>query len=708
MKILKIAVSKSLESYAPMQWPTIELTSKLNGAELAAIVISSENQLEYHIAKTLQQKSMLPIPIVQVDLQQPAKEITTAIDQAAQSYERRMVPRFLTDLVDFAQQRPISFTTPGHHNGRYNEKHPAGVIFNRFFGKNLLYADTSDTVAELGDTMTHAGSPLEAEQKTAEVYHADKAYFCPNGTTGSNDICASAVLRPGDLVLFDRNNHKSLYNGALIMNGAQPVYIPTDRNALGLIGEMDPRFLTEDRLRKEAAKVDPQKAQQKRPFRMAVIQAETYDGVFYNAQWMLKRIGKLCDYVLFDCAWGGFEQFIAMMNPLSPLSQQLGPEDPGILVTESLHKQQTGMGSASQILKKDSHIKGQDRYVDHKHFNNAYLKYVTSSYNYPLYASMTVNPYMAGGQWNYAWWDEILKRGIEWRKRLIRESKLFRPLVPIKVDGRKWEDIPTDELSKNLNYWKLSTDSFWHGFKHAAREEAIIDPLKLTIVTPGIDVENEKYTDSGIPGAVVAEFLTEHRILKAKADLNSLLFLLTPGDTTSDLDDLMTALLEFEQLYLSNAPLEKVLPVLANEYSERYQGYTIKQLCDEMHAYYRDHQTFTLQQELFEKDQMQQYPMTPFDADLAFRHNHSELCDLEEVEGRIALEGALPYPPGVFIVAPGERWRKVDCDYFKTLVGAMERFDGFVPEIQGVYYQKDENGKIHVQCEVLKEKPDIK
>ena len=703
MKILKIAAPKSLMQYVSKQWPVVELASTLKGAELAAMVVSAESEDEMRLATAVQAKSMLDIPVVKVDITQSAVDITREIDAAALQYEKKMVPRFLTDLVEFADRRPISFTTPGHHNGRYNENHPAGVVFNRFFGENMLYADTSDTVAELGDTMTHAGSPLEAEQKTAEVYHADKAYFCPNGTTGSNDICASAVLRPGDLVLFDRNNHKSLYNGALIMNGAKPVYIPTDRNALGLIGEMDPQFLTEERLRKEAAKVDPDKAAQKRPFRMAVIQAETYDGVFYNAKWMLERIGKLCDYVLFDCAWGGFEQFIEMMKPLSPLAQDLGPDDPGILVTESLHKQQTGMGSASQILKKDAHIKGQKRYVDHKHFNNAYLKYVTSSYNYPLYASMTVNPYIASGKSNLAWWNDILKRGIEWRKKLLRESKLFRPLVPQTIDGRNWEEIPTDELASDLKYWQLSSESNWHGFKRAVSGEAIIDPLKLTVMTPGIDVKHEEYTEKGIPGAVVAEFLTEHRILKAKADLNSLLFLLTPGDTPSDLDALMTALLEFERLYLNDASLEQVLPKLAQEYADRYQGYTIQQLCDEMHAYYRAHQTFKLQQALFEKPNMQDYEMQPADADLAFRHNESELCDLEEVEGRIAMEGALPYPPGVFIVAPGERWQKVDCDYFKTLVGAMERFDGFVPEIQGVYYQKDDHGKIHVQCEVLKE-----
>lgn len=703
MKYLKIAAPKNLMKYIPEEWISVTLDSKLNGAELAAIVIDKNSIDEDKTATKIREDSALDIPIVVVDVVKESDKISEEIKKCASEYEKRMIPRFLTDLINFADKRPVSFTTPGHHNGRYNAKHPAGVVFNKFFGDNLLFADTSDTVAELGDTMTHAGSPLEAEQKAAEVYHADKVYFCPNGTTGSNDICASAILRPDDLVLFDRNNHKSLYNGALIMNGAKPVYIPTDRNPLGLIGEMDPSFLTEDRLRAEAAKVDPQKAKQKRPFRMAVIQAETYDGVFYNAAWLLKKIGSLCDYVLFDCAWGGFEQFVDLMNELSPLSQSYSAEDPGILVTQSLHKQQTGMGSASQILKKDAHIKGQDRYVDHKHFNNAYLKYVTSSYNYPLYASMTVNSYLASGRSNQKWWQQILIKGIEWRKQLIKNSKLFRPLVPIEVDGRLWEDIPTTELASDIKYWRLNPEDDWHGFKRIAKNEAIIDPLKLTVVTPGIDIAAATYEKEGIPGPIVAEFLTEHQILKAKADLNSLLFLLTPGDLDSDLDALLDAFMEFEELYEKDAPLDVVLPQLTKKYHRRYANYTIKKLCQEMHDYYKQNHTFELQQALFEKKDMQKYDLSPAVADLKFRYNQSELCNLENVEGRIAMEGALPYPPGVFIVAPGERWQKVDIAYFQTLVGAMEKFDGFVPEIQGVYYgDKDVNGKIHVQCEVLK------
>lgn len=695
MNFLKIATGNDVKINDAIEWSTVPFTMDIDVAELAAIVLNEHDTTAIGIAKDLQRTSGLGIPIIQIKTPEISeKDISAEVT----AYQEKMVPGFLTDLINFAKDRPISFTTPGHHNGQYYEKHPAGVVFNRFFGKNLMFADTSDTVDELGDTMTHGGTPLTAEQKAAKTYNADKVYFCTNGTTSANSICASALLAQDDLVLFDRNNHKSLYNSALVMSGAKPVYVPTDRNALGLIGEMNPEALGEANIRKEIAKVDPEKAQAKRPFRLAIVQLETYDGVFYDAKWMIDKIGKLCDYILFDCAWGGFEQFVPIMKRLSPLSLEYGPEDPGILVTQSLHKQQAGLAQTSQILKKDAHLKGQDRYVDHKHFNNAYLKFVTSSYSYPVYASLTVNAYLTAGQGNLNWWDETLRLGIEWRKELLKKSKLFRPFVP-----DNFADISTDELMSDSKYWEMNHGDKWHGFKEMADGQAMIDPSKITVITPGIDVENAQYQETGIPGPVVAEFLMEKRIIRAKDDLNSLLFLLTPGDTKEELDTLLDAFLEFERLYMEDAPLTEVLPRLAAQYPDRYNGYTLQKLCQEMHQYYRDNKTFTLQKELFAKTDMQDYTMTPAKADQLFMKNQSELVDLKDIKGRVAVEGALPYPPGVFIVAPGEKWADVDLKYFEDLVGAIERFPGFVPEIQGVYWNQKADGSISVQAEVLKQ-----
>ncbi len=698
MDFLKIAFGSGVNLSKIKNWESVPIDRVKNSAEIAAIVIQNKDPNAQKQAQALRDQSGFSIPIIEVDRQVSTADREKIVD-LAKNYEQKMVPGFLTDLINFAQAKPISFTTPGHHNGQYYDKHPAGVVFNKFFGKNLMFADTSDTVPQLGDTMTHAGTPLDAEKLAAKTYHADKVYFCTNGTTSANSICASALLSEGDLVLFDRNNHKSLYNSALVMSGAKPVYISTDRNALGLIGEMDPDFLTEDKIRAEVAKVDPEKAKAKRPFRLAIVQAETYDGVFYDAKWIVDRIGKLCDYILFDCAWGGFEEFVPIMRHLSPLLLNLGPDDPGILVTQSLHKQQAGMAQASQILKKDSHIKGQKRYVDHKHFNHAYLKFVTSSYAYPLYASLTVNSYVTAGEGNKKWWADTLRMGIEWRQKLLKQSKLFKPLVP-----DNFAEIPTADLMNEAKYWNMSQDDDWHGFRKMSSGEAMIDPLKITVKTPGIDVKNAKYEETGIPGAVVAEFLMENHIIRAKNDLNSLLFLLTPGDSQEELDTLLDAFLKFEKYYDEDALVKDVLPFLYQEYPERYHGYTLKQLCQKMHEYYKENKTFVLQQELFAKPNMQNYQMTPAEADQLFKKDQTELVDLEDVVGRTAAEGALPYPPGVFIVTPGEKWGEIDQKYFEVLAHAIEKFPGFVPEIQGVYLEPQEDGSIKVQAEVIKDR----
>ena len=685
-KILKIGTTSTTEEYVPLPWLASNVHSGITAAELAAFVLPKADEVAYQKTQELMAKDGLQVPVILVDAGESLskEELQNKVAQAAQQYEEENVPGFLRDLINFADEKPVSYTTPGHHNGQFYEKHPAGVVFKKFFGDNMLRADVSDTVAELGDTLTHGGTPLDSEQEAAQAFNADKVYYVTNGTTSSNTICANAVLSEGDLVLFDRNNHKSLYNSALIMTGAKPVYLPTSRNPLGLIGPVISNDLDEEKIRAEIAKVDPERAKAKRPFRMAVLQLETFDGVFYNAKWLLDKIGKLCDYVLFDCAWGGYEQFVNIMKQLSPLQYQYTDDDPGILVTQSIHKQQAGLAQTSQILKKDTHIKGQKRYVDHKHFNNAYLKYVTTSYSYPIYASLTVNTALAKGEAPKKWWEEAMKKGIRFRKTLNQKSKLFKTLNAQEINEKSEQ-----ELMDNLSYWKMEETDDWHGFKGIAKDEAIISPLKLTVVCPGINLATGKYEKTGIPGKVIGEYLTEKRVITCKSDLYSTLFLLTPGERDADLEALLTSFLEFEEYYLRDAPLEQVLPRLVKQNPERYQGYTIRQLCQEMHEYYAKNEIYKLQKELFLKKTFQDYKMTPAEADKLFMKNEGELVDLDEIEGRIALEGALPYPPGVFIVAPGERWQKIDVDYFKILMGAIDKFPGFDPEIQGVYLNKD-------------------
>lgn len=624
------------------------------------------------------------------------------IEAAAAQYEKKALPPFFGSLKSYVNRGNLQFDCPGHQGGQYFRKHPAGRAFYDFMGENVFRSDICNADVALGDLLIHEGPAMQAEKEAARIYNADKTYFVMNGSTTSNNIAITSAIAPGDLVLFDRNNHKSVYNSALVMDGGQPVYMETSRDSYGFIGGIYAKDFDEDYLRAEAAKVDPKRAKQKRPFRLAVIQLGTYDGTIYNAKQVIKKIGHLCDYILFDSAWVGYEQFIPMMNDCSPLKLELGPDDPGILVVQSVHKQQAGFSQASQIHKKDKHIKGQKRYIDHKRFNNAYLKFSSTSPFYPLFASLDVNAKMQEGAAGEKLWHDTLVTGVNARKNIIKNCHLIKPFVPPMVNGKKWEDVPTEEIVSNIDYWRFEKDAKWHGFSGYENNQYFVDPNKFMLTTPGINPETDDYEDFGIPATILASYLREHGIIPEKNDLNSILFLMTPAETPTKMNNLVSHLVKFEHLVEQDQPLEDVLPNLYAENKVRYRGYTIRQLCQELHDFYKNADTKTYQKKLFKHEYLPEVAMTPYDANVALLKNNVELVKLENILGRVAVEGALPYPPGIFCVVPGEKWNENAQKYFTILEDGINKFPGFAPEIQGVYF-KEEAGHINAYGYVLKE-----
>jgi len=622
------------------------------------------------------------------------------IEAAAASYEDDLLPPFFKTLSEYAAQGIIEFDCPGHQGGQYFRKHPAGRYFADFYGENIFRSDISSSDVKLGDLQTHEGLALRAEKYAAKVFNADKTYFVMNGTSAANIVVTNAVVAPGDLVLFDRNNHKSVYNGALVQAGGIPIYLETTRNPFGLIGGIDYQCFEEDYIRKLIAEVSPIKAKAKRPFRLAVIQLGTYDGIIYNARQVVARIGQLCDYILFDSAWVGYEQFIPMMRDCSPLLLDLNENDPGIFVTQSVHKQQAGFSQASQIHKKDKHIKGQKRYVDHKRFNNSYMMYASTSPFYPLFASLEVNAKIQDGESGRQLWADCIKLGIEARKSVLKNCSLIKPFIPTEMNGKKWEDYDTEEIAKNLDFFKFHPDEKWHSFEGLGENQYFVDPNKFLLTTPGINVETGEYEDIGIPAAILANYLRENGIIPEKSDLNSILFLLSPAETKAKLQNLISQLVRFEDYVMEDALLSKVLPTLYKSHSDRYKNYTIKMLCQEMHNFYKNRNINRYQKDLFRKKTFPEIVLTPQTARWEFLRNNTKLVPLTDIVGEIALEGALPYPPGIFCVVPGEKWNSTVQQYFLILEEGINHFPGFSPEIQGVYLQ-EENGLIKAYGYVL-------
>ena len=625
-----------------------------------------------------------------------------AIEQIVATYEASILPPFFRALSDYVGDNNVQFDCPGHQGGQFFAKHPTGRAFYNFFGDHIFRADLCNADVKLGDLLIHEGYAHDAQAHAATVYNADKTYFVLNGTSSANKVVLNALLTPGDIILYDRNNHKSICHGGLVMSGATPIYLETARNPFGSIGGILEHCFDESYIRNLIGEKDPNKANADRPIRLAVIQLGTYDGTIYNARQVVDKIGHLCDYIFFDSAWVGYEQFIPMMKDCSPLLLELGPNDPGILVTQSVHKQQAGFSQTSQIHKKDKHIKGQDRYVDHKRFNNSFMMHASTSPFYPLFASLDVNAKMHEGELGKQLWRECIEVGIDARKSVLRSCKYLRPLVPPIVHGKKWEEGNTQEMANDVSYFAFEPNAKWHSFKGYGEGQYFIDPCKFQLITPGINVETGEYEDFGIHANILANYLRENKIIPEKCDLNTILFLMTPAESKAKMDALVAELLRFEELIDRNAPMEEVLPSIYHSHINKYKGYRIRQLCQEMHDFYKDRNVSILQQRLFSKEYFPEYVLNPQEANFEFQRNKGELVPLSEAEGRIALEGALPYPPGVLCIQPGERWSRTACDYFLALEEGINQLPGFAPEIQGVYLIEQPDGSKKAYGYVLK------
>ena len=701
MKSLKIAASHAVVTTLSTHREVVALDST-DFTDVAAVVLSVADSRSGVLALLKRTGFNLPVFLVsetQPDEQAAFTGVITGkaqdyleLETAAVEYEESLLPPFFDTLTKYVAMENSTFACPGHQHGEFFKKHPAGRQFYDFFGENVFRADMCNADVKLGDLLIHEGSAKHAQKFAAKVFHADKTYFVLNGTSAANKVVTNALLTRGDLVLFDRNNHKSNHHGALIQAGATPVYLEAARNPFGFIGGIDAHCFDDAYLRDLISEVAPDRAQDERPFRLAVIQLGTYDGTIYNARQVVDKIGHLCDYILFDSAWVGYEQFIPMMADCSPLLLDLNANDPGIFVTQSVHKQQAGFSQTSQIHKKDNHIRGQARFCPHKRLNNAFMLHASTSPFYPLFAALDVNAKIHEGESGRRLWAECVALGIEARKAIIANCKMIKPFIPPVVAGRPWQDHPTDIIAQERRFFSFEPGEAWHGFAGYAKDEYFVDPCKLLLTTPGIDPQTGRYTEFGIPAAILANYLRENGVVPEKADLNSILFLLTPAESVEKMAQLVAMLAQFEQHIEDDTPLADVLPTIYQKYSVRYKGYTLRQLCQEMHDLYVSFEVKDLQKSMFRKADLPGVAMNPQDAHNEFIRGNVELVRLSLAEGRIAAEGALPYPPGVLCVVPGEMWGNAALRYFLALEEGVNMLPGFSPELQGVYSETDADG----------------
>src|SRR6201995_1515896 len=712
----------------------------LEGKTAALINLMRRRGLDFPIILLIRRKRFEDLPVEVLDFidgyvflsEETPPFIAKNLISRLKQYAETLKTPFFGALVDYAEEGNQLWTCPGHNGGVFYSRSPIGRVFVEHLGEAVFRDDLDNSVLDLGDLLTHEGPALKAQKEAAQIFGAEKTYFVLNGTSTSNKVALGALVTDGDLVLFDRNNHKAAHHGALMIAGGIPVYVPTVRNAWGLIGPMRWDTLDETALR-EGIRTHPlvkdRDAWKKpRPFRVAVVEECTYDGTIHSAEMILKRIGHLCDYILFDEAWAGFMKFHPIYAGRFAMGLSgLGPESPGIMATQSTHKQLASFSQASQIHVKDSHIAGQRRRIEHRRFNETFMLHASTSPFYPLFASLDVGAQMMKGKSGEVLWDDTIRLGIELRKkvRAIRrefEDKekdparrwFFEAFVPDRVSltdahGTRevaWETVSTDDLASNARYWELAPGAAWHGFAHVAPGYAITDPNKLILLTPGFDRETGAYLDYGIPAPVVAQYLRENRVVPEKNDLNSLLFLLTPGVEASKAGTLLSALVTFKRRHDDNALLEEAIPEFVQKRPGRYAGVRLRDLCAEMHGFFRKSGTSGLQGAQFFPDHLPTLAMSPNQAVRQMVRNNVDYVPIGEAFGRIATTMFVVYPPGIATIVPGERLderARPMLDYLIMFERSANLFPGFEAEVQGVYREVEKDGSVRFYTYVVRE-----
>jgi len=614
------------------------------------------------------------------------------IIREAKTYLESLAPPFFSALVEYAQDGSYSWHCPGHSGGVAFLKSPVGQMFHQFFGENMLRADVCNAVDELGQLLDHTGPVAASERNAARIFNADHCFFVTNGTSTSNKIVWHTTVAPDDIVVVDRNCHKSILH-AITMTGSIPVFLTPKRNHLGIIGPIPlEEFSPEVIRRKIEANPFARNAKNKKP-RILTITQSTYDGVLYNVETLKETLGDYIDTLHFDEAWlphATFHEFYKNMHAIG--KDRPRPKEAMIYATHSTHKLLAGISQASQVLVQESETRKLDRDI----FNEAYLMHTSTSPQYAIIASCDVAAAMMEPPGGTALVEESIAEALDFRRAMRKVDDEWGKDWWFKVWG---PDKLVDDGIGSRESWMLRTNEKWHGFGNIAPGFNMLDPIKATVITPGLDVSG-KFAKSGIPASIVTKYLAEHGIIVEKTGLYSFFIMFTIGITKGRWNTLVAALQQFKDDYDKNQPLWRVLPEFVqanNGRNTRYERTGLRELCDAIHGFYRQNDVARLTTEMYLSEM--QPAMKPSDAFARMAHREIDRVEIDGLEGRVTAVLLTPYPPGIPLLIPGERFNKTIVQYLQFARAFNERFPGFETDIHGLVEDRGEaRTRYYVDC----------
>ncbi|HEX4235117.1 MAG TPA: arginine/lysine/ornithine decarboxylase, partial [Caldimonas sp.] len=618
------------------------------------------------------------------------------IIREARAYLDGVAPPFFKALLDYAQDGSYSWHCPGHSGGVAFLKSPVGRMFHQFFGENMLRADVCNAVDELGQLLDHTGPIAQSERNAARIFNADHCYFVTNGTSTSNKMVWHHTVAPGDVVVVDRNCHKSILH-AIIMTGSIPVFLRPTRNHYGIIGPIAQSEFTPESIRAKIAShpllggVDATKVKP----RILTLTQSTYDGVLYNTEWIKSALDGTIDTLHFDEAWlphAAFHRFYGSFHAMGKSRPR--PKHQIVFATQSTHKLLAGISQASQVLVQDS----QTRKLDPHLFNEAYLMHSSTSPQYAIIASCDVSAAMMEAPGGSALVEESIQESLDFRRAMRKVDSEFGKDWWFKVWGP--EKLAAEGMGTSAD-WMLKSNAKWHGFGDLADGFNLLDPIKCTVITPGLDMSG-KFAKTGIPAAIVTKFLVEHGVVVEKTGLYSFFIMFTIGITKGRWNTLVTALQQFKDDFDRDQPMWKIMPEFCAVHP-RYERVGLRELSQSIHAFYARDDIARLVTDMYLSDI--QPAMKPSDAFACIAHGKTERVEIDQLEGRVSTTLLTPYPPGIPLLIPGERFNKKIVDFLRFTRAFNKAFPGFDTDVHGLIATTElqgvtvtEDGKYYVDC----------
>ncbi len=613
------------------------------------------------------------------------------IGRHVRAYVKGTLPPFFQELVTYVEEYKYAWHTPGHMGGEGFLKSPAGTAFHKFFGEDVLRADLSISVPELGSLLDHSGVTGLAERNSARIFGADATYYVLNGTSTANQIIWHSVVSPEleQPTLMDRNCHKSL-NHAMIVTGARPSYMWPIHNGLGIIGPVDFTLL----------KADARVA-------MAALTNSTYDGVCYDTRYAADKLAG-AGALHFDEAWYAYARFHPIYE--GHYGMHLEPGGRAVYASHSTHKLLTAFSQASMIhVKLPEGIHGDEeksrRFNDR--FNESYMMHSSTSPQYNIIASLEVATKMMADNGTQAWNDTIIE-AIQLRKKVAgiahrhaaRGEWFFDLWQPSEVMKR-----PAEELAGDQEAWLIRPQDDWHGFE-LPDTYTLLDPIKLTFLCPGVDVGGH-FSDPGIPAAIVTNYLIRQGIVAEKTDYYSWLMLHSLGTTRGKQGTVLAELFRFHQAWKANQPLEEVFPDLVSEHP-CYAGAGLREHAAAMHSYIQEHNLLEKLHDAFNNQPRQQAaPAEAFSAVVRGNVKMMRLDEITEDSPQVAAVMLVPYPPGIPMLMGGETFDDKSRSILQYLIARQDfenEFPGYDSDIHGIERQTDDEG-VHFATFVIDEFP---